>query len=333
MAVGYHAAMNDASLPYQQLTPDVILNAVESLGYICDGHLLALNSYENRVYQIGIEGSAPLIAKFYRPGRWSIDAIKEEHQFALELSEHEIPVVAPLHDANGDTLHTTQAYPFALYPRCGGRWPELDTRQDREQMGRLLGRLHAVGAARKFLYRPRIDIETLGSKSRQFILEQNLLPDYLVAAYDTLTRDLLLQIELHFESLNNLQQIRLHGDCHPGNILWTDTGAHFVDLDDSATGPPIQDLWMLLSGDNSEIAQQMEDFLAGYETFFTFDHSSVILIEPLRTLRIMHYAAWLARRWQDPAFPKAFPWFGSPRYWEEHILSLREQAAAMQEIA
>jgi len=320
--------------PYQHLTPDVILNSVESLGYVCDGHLHALNSYENRVYQIGIEGSAPLIAKFYRPGRWSQDAILEEHQFALELAEHEIPVVAPLLHDNGQSLHQTlmhqnQSYQFALYLRCGGRWPDLDSKQDREQMGRLLGRLHAVGATQRFQYRQHIDIETLGRKPREFILRENLLPDYLVEAYDTLTRDLLIQVEMRFDSLDYLQRIRLHGDCHPGNILWTDSGAHFVDLDDSASGPPIQDLWMLLSGDVDETARQLEEFLAGYETFFSFDHSSVMLIEPLRTLRIMHYAAWLAKRWQDPAFPIAFPWFGGPRYWEEHILSLREQAAAM----
>ena len=328
MAVGYDAAMTTSS-PYQDLTPDLILNSVESLGYICDGHLHALNSYENRVYQIGIEDSTPLIAKFYRPGRWSREAIEEEHQFALELAEHEIPVVAPLQDANNETLHKTQDFWFALYPRCGGRWPDLETKADREQMGRLLGRLHAVGASKTFRYRQRVDINTLGQKSREFILAQSLLPDYLVEAYDTLTRDLLLQIEARFASVDYVKNIRLHGDCHPGNILWTDTGAHFVDLDDTVTGPPIQDIWMLLSGDESETERQMADFLAGYETFFSFDHSSLILIEPLRTLRIMHYAAWLARRWQDPAFPIAFPWFGSPRYWEEHILSLREQAAAM----
>lgn len=319
--------MSETNSPYQNLTPDLILNSVEALGYVCDGHLHALNSYENRVYQIGIEGSVPLIAKFYRPGRWSQEAILEEHQFALELVEHEIPVVAPLlHDKAG-SLHRTQEYQFALYLRCGGRWPDLDTKEDREQMGRFLGRMHAVGATQRFQHRQRVDIETLGRKPRDYILSHNLLPDYLVEAYETLTRDLLIQIEMRFESVDYLQGIRLHGDCHPGNILWTDGGAHFVDLDDSATGPPIQDIWMLLSGDDTE--SQLDDFLRGYETFYDFDRSSALLIEPLRTLRIIHYAAWLARRWQDPAFPLAFPWFGGPRYWEEHILSLREQFAAM----
>lgn len=326
--------MNDVDSPYQNLTPDLILNSIEALGYVCDGHLHALNSYENRVYQIGIEDSQPLIAKFYRPKRWSQAAIREEHAFALELSEHEIPVVAPILDDGGESLHHTdnnaaQTYQFALYTRCGGRWPDLESKEDRELMGRFLGRLHSIGATQRFQHRQRIDIETLGRKPRDYILENNLLPDYLVEAYDTLTRDLLIQIEMRFESLDYLQNIRLHGDCHPGNILWTESGAHFVDLDDSATGPAIQDLWMLLSGDGAEIENQLEDFLAGYETFFEFDRSSVILIEPLRTLRIIHYAAWLARRWKDPAFPLAFPWFGTPRYWEEHILSLREQAAAM----
>ncbi|MBL1293975.1 MAG: serine/threonine protein kinase [Thiotrichales bacterium] len=326
--------MTDTSSPYQNLTPDLILNSIESQGYVCDGHLHALNSYENRVYQVGIEGETPLIAKFYRPGRWSQEAIFEEHAFALELAEHEIPIVAPLLSEDGESVHHTvsnqhQAYQFALYPRCGGRWPDLETKEDRELMGRLLGRLHSVGATQRFQHRQRVDIATLGTKPRDYILGQNLLPDYLVEAYDTLTRDLLIQIEMRFDSLDYLQNIRLHGDCHPGNILWTESGAHFVDLDDSATGPAIQDLWMLLSGDSGEVENQLEDFLVGYETFFEFDRSSAILIEPLRTLRIIHYAAWLARRWQDPAFPLAFPWFGTPRYWEEHILSLREQAAAM----
>lgn len=329
MGVDYDVLMTDTNSPYQNLTPDLILNSVEALGYVCDGHLHALNSYENRVYQIGVEDSTPLIAKFYRPRRWSQAAILEEHQFALELVEHEIPVVAPLLHENGKSLHQIQDYQFALYPRCGGRWPDLDTKEDRELMGRFLGRMHAVGATQRFQHRQRVDIETLGRKPRDYILGQNLLPDYLVEAYETLTHDLLIQIEMRFESLNYLQSIRLHGDCHPGNILWTDHGAHFVDLDDSATGPPIQDLWMLLSGEVNEMESQLEDFLEGYETFFDFDRCSITLIEPLRTLRIMNYAAWLAKRWQDPAFPIAFPWFGTPRYWEEHILSLREQAAAM----
>jgi len=319
----------DTSHPYDQLTPDMILSSLESCGFQCDGRLLALNSYENRVYQVGIEDQQPLIAKFYRPGRWSKESILEEHAFALELAEHEIPVVAPLVDSEATTLHQHGGYLFAVYPRCGGRWPDLDTAQQRQQMGRFLGRMHAVGATKRFEHRTRLDIKTLGNDSREFLLEQNILPGYLIEAYDTLTSDLLQQIHNLFDAAGPVAQIRLHGDCHPGNILWTDSGPHFVDLDDSRTGPAIQDLWMLLSGEQEEMRSQLEDLLEGYQTFYDFDRGSAILIEPLRTLRIMHYAAWIARRWHDPAFPLAFPWFDSPRYWEEHILSLREQAAML----
>ena len=319
----------DAPHPYDRLTPDMILSSLESCGFQCDGRLLALNSYENRVYQVGIEDRQPLIAKFYRPGRWSKESILEEHAFALELAEHEIPVVAPLADSEATTLHQHGGYLFAVYPRCGGRWPDLDTAQQRQQMGRFLGRMHAVGATKRFEHRTRLDIKTLGNDSREFLLEQNILPGYLIEAYATLTSDLLQQIHNLFDAAGPVAQIRLHGDCHPGNILWTDNGPHFVDLDDSRTGPAIQDLWMLLSGEQEEMRSQLEDLLEGYQTFYDFDRGSAILIEPLRTLRIMHYAAWIARRWHDPAFPQAFPWFDSPRYWEDHILSLREQAAML----
>ena len=317
--------------PYQALTPELILRALESLGFACDGRLLALNSYENRVYQVGIEDGTPLVAKFYRPGRWTRAAILEEHRFALELAGQELPVVTPLSGGDGATLHRQGDFLFAVYPRCGGRWPELDNRERRQQMGRLLGRMHAVGSCQVFQHRPRLDVETLGDASRAFILEQALLPAYLVDAYATLTEDLLVQVRALFAAAGTPAQLRLHGDCHPGNILWSERGPHFVDLDDCCSGPAIQDLWMLLSGSDDEMRRQLEDLLDGYQTFFDFDHPSIILIEALRTLRIMHYAAWIARRWSDPAFPRAFPWFDSPRYWEEHILALREQAAAMDE--
>jgi len=315
--------------PYARLTPDLILRALESAGFVCDGCLLALNSYENRVYQIGIEDGPPVIAKFYRPGRWSKQAILEEHTFSQELAAQEIPVIAPITDCDGESLHELEDFLFAAYPRCGGRWPDLDTQAQRQQMGRFLGRMHAVGAIRGFQHRNRLDIETLGDASRHFVLEHKLVPDYLLDAYTTLSDDLLKQIRALFEASGFVAQIRLHGDCHKGNILWTDKGPHFVDLDDSCSGPAIQDIWMLLSGEVEEMRIQLEDLLEGYQTFFEFDYSSVILIEALRTLRMLNYAAWIARRWQDPAFPIAFPWFSSPRYWEEHILGLREQAAAL----
>jgi Ser/Thr protein kinase RdoA (MazF antagonist) len=319
--------------PYSRLTPDLILQALESQGFACDGRLLALNSYENRVYQVGIDDAAPVIAKFYRPQRWSADAISEEHSFALELAAHEIPVVAPCRDANGATLHEFDGFLFAVYPRCGGRWPDLDTREQRQQMGRFLGRMHAVGGADRFRHRGRVDIESLGRSAKRFILDAELIPSYLLEAYATLSSELLEKSQALFDAAGPVRQIRLHGDCHPGNILWTDAGPHFVDLDDSRTGPAIQDIWMLLSGDADDMRRQLEDLLEGYQTFCDFDYGSTLLIEPLRTLRIMNYAAWIARRWGDPAFPLAFPWFDSPRYWEEHILSLREQAALLDQPA
>ncbi len=314
---------------YARLTPELILRALESAGFICDGRLLALNSYENRVYQVGIEDASPIVVKFYRPGRWSKPAIMEEHAFCQELATQEIPVIAPLTDSQGASLHELEGFLFAAYPRCGGRWPDLDGKQERQQMGRFLGRMHAVGATRKFRHRSRLDIDTLGNASRRFLLDHGWIPDYLVDAYATLSEDLINQIRGRFEAVASIDQIRLHGDCHKGNILWTDTGPHFVDLDDSLSGPAIQDVWMLLSGGIEEMRVQLEDLLDGYQTFFEFNYSSVILIEALRTLRMLNYAAWIARRWEDPAFPAAFPWFDSPRYWEEHILSLREQAAAL----
>jgi len=320
---------NDSMHPYERLTPDLTLRALESQGFECDGRLLALNSYENRVYQIGIEDETPVIAKFYRPQRWSREAILEEHAFSIELAGHEIPVIAPLTNEAGDTLHELEGFQFAVYPRCGGRWPDLDNKEQREQMGRFLGRMHAVGATQRFEHRTTLTVDRLGDASQKFILERNYIPEYLHEAYTSLTEDLLSQIRTLFESAGYVSQIRLHGDCHKGNILWTDKGPHFVDLDDSCTGPPVQDIWMLLSGSPDEMRLQLEHLLEGYQTFFEFDYSSIVLIEALRTLRIMNYAAWIARRWDDPAFPLAFPWYDSPRYWEEHILSLREQAAAM----
>jgi Ser/Thr protein kinase RdoA (MazF antagonist) len=317
---------------YSGLTPDTLLDAVEDCGYRTDGRFLALNSYENRVYQVGIEDETPVIAKIYRPGRWSNEAILEEHAFTLELANEEIPVVAPL-TVEGSTLHSWQGYRLALYPRQGGHWPELNTLEEREWMGRFIARMHAVGSTRPFEHRPVLDIDSFGHQSRSYLLEQNFIPGHIETAYQTLSHDLLQQISSIFESAGNITQLRLHGDCHPGNILWTQQGPHFVDLDDCRTGPAIQDLWMLISGDRHEMQSLLIDIIEGYIQFNDFDERELQLIEPLRTLRIMHYAAWLARRWQDPAFPRAFPWFNTDRYWEEHILALREQASLLNEPA
>ena len=317
---------------YSGLTPDTLLDAVEDCGYRTDGRFLALNSYENRIYQVGLEDATPVIAKIYRPGRWSNEAILEEHDFTLELANEEIPVVAPL-SIDGSTLHDWQGYRLALYPRQGGHWPELNTREEREWMGRFIARMHAVGSTRPFEHRPVLDIDSFGYQSRSYLLEQNFIPGHIETAYRTLSHDLLQQISSIFESAGNITQLRLHGDCHPGNILWTQQGPHFVDLDDCRTGPAIQDLWMLISGDRHEMQSLLIDIIEGYIQFQDFDERELLLIEPLRTLRIMHYAAWLARRWQDPAFPRAFPWFNTDRYWEEHILALREQASLLNEPA
>lgn len=326
--------MNDvtSATPYENLTPDTILAAVESAGRLSDGRLLALNSYENRVYQVGIEDSAPLIAKFYRPGRWSDAAILEEHAFSRELTDAEIPVVAPLADAQGATLLHHAGYRFALFPRQGGRAPDLERPDQLEWLGRFIGRIHAVGAAGRFQNRPKIDIETLGRRPREFILHSGFLPPELVPRYREVTDLLLAGVTRSFERAGEFRHIRLHGDCHPGNLLWTDKGPHFVDLDDCATGPAVQDLWMLLAGSRADMQQQLGHVLDGYQQFADFNSAELWLMEALRALRMLHYAAWVARRWSDPAFPRAFPWFNAPRYWEEHIQSLREQLALLDEV-
>lgn len=320
-----------AEAPYQELTPDVILDAVEAAGICTDGRFIALNSYENRVYQIGVEQGRPIVAKFYRPGRWSDDAILEEHAFAWELAEREIPVVAPLNGPDGATLHQHAGFRYAIYPRQGGRWPDLDNLDNLLWLGRFIGRIHAVGAVRPFAYRPTLTAENLGVESCDYLLAEGFIPRELVPAYESVARDLLGRVRTAFAEAGKVRHIRLHGDCHPGNILWTDTGPHFVDLDDCRMGPAVQDLWMLLSGERADRTAQLAELLEGYEDFMEFDSRELRLIEALRSLRMMHYAAWLARRWHDPAFPLAFPWFNTQRYWQDHILALREQMAALDE--
>lgn len=315
---------------FANLTPDILLDAVERCDYRCSGQLLALNSYENRVYRVGLDDGPPLIAKFYRPGRWSSQAILEEHDFARELAAQEIPVAAPL--IIGDsTLQEHAGYRYALYPCLGGGWPDLERREERLWTGRFIGRIHAVGASRRFEHRSTLAIDALGNRSAQYLLEHGFLPPHIEVAYRTLTADLLQQITGCFATAGDTTTLRLHGDCHPGNILWTQQGPHFVDLDDCCNGPAIQDLWMLISGTRQDMQHQLADLLEGYLLFHDFDYRELQLIEALRTLRMIHYAAWLARRLGDPAFPRAFPWFNTTRYWEEHVLALREQAGLMEE--
>ncbi|MFP5344354.1 MAG: serine/threonine protein kinase [Gammaproteobacteria bacterium] len=322
---------NTPPAPYAGLTPDCVLDALESAGLRSDGRLLALNSYENRVYQIGVEDGPPVVAKFYRPGRWSEAAILEEHAFVRQLAEREIPVVAPLPLAAGQTLHTFEAFCFAVYPHQSGRAPELQDRNTLEWMGRFIGRIHAVGALQPFAARPLLDIASFGIEPRDYLLAHGFIPAELRAAWESVVTQALHGVQRCYERAGNVRSVRLHGDCHLGNVLWADDGPHFVDFDDSRMGPAVQDLWMLLSGEAPDIAQQLSHILGGYEDFCAFDMRELNLIEALRTLRLIHYSAWLARRWGDPAFPAAFPWFNTPRYWQDCILELREQVALMDE--
>ena len=323
--------MNTPSPPYQNLTPDRILNAVESLGLRCDGRLLALNSYENRVYQVGIEESPPVIAKFYRPLRWTDEAILEEHRFTLELAERELPVVAPLVDQTGRTLHEFEGFRFTISPRQPGRAPELDDSDTLAWMGRFIGRIHAVGAIEPFAHRPTISIETFGVEPYRYIIANGFIPPDLEVAYLSTVEDALQRVRAAFARAEPVSLIRLHGDCHPGNVLWSDTGPHFVDFDDCRMGPAVQDIWMLLSGDRAAMTRQLSDFMEGYQEFHDFNPRELLLVEALRTLRLIHYSGWLAQRWSDPAFPASFPWFNTQHYWQDQVLALREQAALMDE--
>jgi Ser/Thr protein kinase RdoA (MazF antagonist) len=315
------------SAPFAALSPDLVLAAIERLGFACDGRVLALNSYENRVYQVGLEAGAPLVAKFYRPARWTRAAILEEHEFSLSLAAGDVPVVAPLAIA-GETLHQIGHYLYAVFERRGGRWPELGATEERVLMGRFLGRLHMVGAAGRFLHRRRLGTQEFGWQAREAVLECPFVPPYVIDKYADLTERLLERTDAALSAVA-ASQLRIHGDCHRGNILWTDAGPHFVDLDDCMTGPAIQDLWMLLAGTRDDLRRQLTDYLEGYEQFRHFDRFELALIEPLRALRLVHYAGWLAARWGDPAFPRAFPWFAEPRYWEDHLGALSEQLDAL----
>lgn len=315
---------------YTDLTPETILSAIDSKGYDTSGQMLALNSYENRVYRCALEQGGVLVAKFYRPQRWSDEAIREEHQFAIDLQQDEIPVVAPT-VIDGESLFRHDGYRFALYPLHGGRWPDLESREDLNWMGRFIARIHNVGRGTTFDYRQQIEIDRMGLQAATHLQAQGVIPDHLTVAYRTLIDDLLTEITAAFSRCGNYHSIRLHGDCHRSNVLWTDDGPHFVDLDDCCSGPAIQDIWMLLSGERQEMTEQLCDILEGYEEFAHLDTNELHLIEALRSLRMIHYAAWLARRWDDPAFPLAFPWFNSNQYWEQHILELREQLARLNE--
>jgi Ser/Thr protein kinase RdoA (MazF antagonist) len=317
--------------PFRNLTPDRIMDAIESVGLPCDGRLQALNSFENRVYQVGLDGAVPIIAKFYRPGRWRNEAIVEEHRFCLTLARAEVPVVAPIELSTGETLIERHGFRFALFPKHAGRAPELEDLDTLEWLGRFIARIHATGEGADFLHRPQIDARTYGDNALNYLMRAKIVPASLRVPYDVAAKLAIQRARERMGEAGGARCIRLHADCHVGNILWTDSGPHFVDFDDCRMGPAIQDLWMLLSGDREEMTAQLSAVLRGYRMFRNFDRAELLSIEPLRTLRMIHYAAWLAERFGDPAFPAAFPWFGTERYWQDQILALKEQIAAMDE--
>jgi Ser/Thr protein kinase RdoA (MazF antagonist) len=328
------------SPPYAGLTPEVVLDAIDGIGMRSDGGLLTLNSYENRVYRVNLDEAPPVVAKFYRPARWSDAQILEEHAFLAELAQREIPAVAAL-EVGGTTLHRHAGFRFAVFPSRGGRPPNLEDPAVLEWVGRFLGRIHAAGESAPFRSRPALDIETFGREPRAWLLANAPIPPDLLEAWRSVVDHALVSVATLFERVQGVSALRLHGDCHAGNILWMDSrddrgemkGPLFLDFDDARSGPAVQDFWMLLSGDRASMAVQLRDLLEGYEEFREFDRRELHLIEALRTLRLIHYSAWIARRWDDPAFPAAFPWFDTPRYWQDRILELREQIALMDEPA
>ncbi|MET0348930.1 MAG: serine/threonine protein kinase [Rhizobacter sp.] len=316
--------------PYAGLTPEAVLDALDSVGLRGDGRLIQLNSYENRVFQVFLEDGSVVVPKFYRPGRWTDEQILEEHTFARELHEAEIPVAAPLELDGGGTLArfdvAGQTYRFGVAARRSGRAPELEDPAVLEWIGRFIGRIHAVGATRPFEHRLTLDIATYGTGPRDWLLGSELIPLDAESTWKQAVDAALDQVRQRFDEAGTLRTLRLHGDCHTGNVLWTEAGPHFVDLDDALTGPAVQDFWMLLSGEPVQMRRQLDSLLAGYEDFMEFDWRELRLIEALRTLRMIHYSAWIARRWNDPAFPVAFPWFGGRGYWNEQATRLLEQA-------
>lgn len=310
--------------PFAGLSPEVVLDAAESAGFKGCGRLLALNSYENRVYQLEVSGGL-LIVKFYRAGRWSEEQIGEEHELTAELAAAELPVAAPI-AVDGRTLLRHRDFRFAVFPWMRGRPPELDRPEAREMLGRALARMHRIGALKRFQFRPRLTVERLGREGRAAVLASELLPEILRRRYAEASEQLLGRVESMMEDVGPLEEVRLHGDCHLGNLLWNERGPVFVDLDDCMMGPRVQDLWMLFSGSPEEQRREWDELLRGYQQFADFDFREVRLIEALRALRMLHHAGWVAQRWSDPAFPRAFPWFGEMRHWERYVTDLLEQS-------
>ncbi len=319
-----------ASTPFASLTPDAVLDAAEALGLAPDGRLFALNSYENRVYRVGRIDAEPVVLKFYRAGRWSDPQILEEHAFAAELAGQEIPVAPPLILA-GSTLHRHREFRLAAFPLCAGTAPELDQPGARELLGRTLARIHAVGARRRFQYRSTMERSLLGAQARASLLRSPLLPEHMRQRYGEVSATLVNGIEAAFAAAAPLSLIRLHGDCHLGNILWQQRGPLLVDFDDCVNGPRIQDLWMFLSGNADEQQGQWAEIIEGYGQFGAVEFPELRLVEPLRAVRMLNHAAWVAERWTDPAFPRAFPWAAEARFWEGYVGDLMQQCQALEE--
>ena len=321
------AATSDAQ-PFARLSPDEVLAAAERLGIECDGRLFALNSYENRVYQIGSASHGTLVLKFYRPGRWSDAQILEEHAFTEELAAADLPVAAPQRFGDA-TLHRHEGLRYAVFPRLAARAVEIDAQDSLQLIGRTLGRMHAIGAKAPFRHRVTLSSERLGWQARDALLSSPLLEQTMADKYAEASAALLEAVDEAIERIGPVGRIRLHGDCHLGNILWREQGPVFVDLDDCMMGPRIQDLWMFLSGTPDEREGQWNELASGYRQFHAIDEWERDLVEPLRALRMVHHAAWIAARWEDPAFPRAFPWFTSPRFWQEHLSDLWQQLAEL----
>jgi len=308
--------------PYYQLNPDRVMDAVESLGFYCDGRVMALNSYENRVFQVGLDDAQPLIAKFYRPSRWSDAQILEEHQFTLELADRGVNAIAPIqHD--GETLFRFSDFRFSLFPRKGGHAPELDNEDHLFELGRFLGKMHSIGEIKPFQYRPELNVTDYARVGQQHVLNSGLLGGYR-QRYERLTEELLKVCEQRLKQVS-APLIRVQGDCHGGNMLWRDDELMLLDFDDCRMAPAMQDIWMLLSGDKLQQQQWLSEVLEGYEEYRTFPRQELALIEPLRTLRMIYYSGWLAQRRKDPAFIMAFPHFGGEHWWLEHVNALTQQ--------
>lgn len=322
-----------SSHPYDLLSPDVILDAIEAAGFDVSGRLFALNSYENRVYQVGLEDQPPIIAKFYRPGRWSDAAILEEHEFSLALVEAGVPVVAPLVLPDGQSLGHYHNFRFAVFPQRGGQAPDTSVADTLYRLGQWLGQIHNLGELKNFEHRPAFDLLNGLEQNHLSLREGGWIPDDLKPAWDSLIPDLMTACRARISEAGDVKTLRIHGDCHAGNILCRDDSMLFVDLDDCRTGPAVQDMWLLLNGEPPERGAQLGELLEGYEMFRDFNRRERHLIEPLRCYRQIAHCAWLARRWEDPAFPRFFPWFAQPRFWSDQILSLREQLADLQQPA